>query len=53
MGETMYSRAYTEEEILDVLTSLGLKTLQIYRETQNSEEFGIEYMIAFVFQKIG
>jgi len=53
MGETMYSRAYTEREILDVLTPLGLKKLQIYRETQNSEEFGTEYMIAFVFQKIG
>jgi SAM-dependent methyltransferase len=53
MGETMYSRAYTEKEILDVFTPLGLKELQIYRETQNSEEFGTEYMIAFVFQKIG
>ena len=53
MGETMYSRAYTEEEILDVFTSLELKKLQIFRETQNSEEFGTEYMIAFVFQKIG
>jgi len=53
MGETMYSRAYTEEEILDVFTPLGLKKIQIYRETQNSEEFGIEYMMVFVFQKIG
>ena len=53
MGETMYSRAYTEEEILDLLTSLGLEKLQIYRELQNSEEFGTEYMIAFVFQKVG
>jgi len=53
MGETMYSRAYTEEEILDVFTPLGLKKIQIYRETQNSEEFGTEYMIVFVFQKIG
>ena len=52
MGETMYSRAYTEEEIIDVFTPLGLKKLQIYRETQNSEEFGTEYMIVFVFQKI-
>ena len=52
MGETMYSRAYTEREILEVLTPLGLKKLQIYRETQNSEEFGTEYMIVFVFQKI-
>ncbi|GAG96962.1 unnamed protein product [marine sediment metagenome] len=52
MGENMYSRAYTEGEILDVFTPLGLKKLQIYRETQNSEEFGTEYMIVFVFQKI-
>jgi len=49
----MYSRAYTEGEILDVFTSLGLKKLQIYRETQNSKEFGTEYMMVFVFQKIG
>jgi len=53
MGETMYSRAYTEGEILDVFTPLGLKKLQIYHETQNSEEFGTEYMLVFVFQKIG
>jgi len=52
MGERMYSRAYTEEEILDIFTVLGLKKLQIYRETQNSEEFGTERMIAIVFQKL-
>ena len=53
MGENMYSRAYTEGEILDVFTPLGLKKLQIYRETQTSEVFGTEYMIVLVFQKIG
>ena len=53
MGENMYSRAYTEEEILNIFTPLGLKMLQIYREIQNSEEFGTEYMLVFVFQKIG
>ena len=52
MGERMYSRAYTEEEILDIFNVLGLKKLQIYRETQNSEEFGTERMIAIVFQKL-
>jgi hypothetical protein len=52
MGERMYSRAYTEEEILAIFTSLGLKKLQIYRETQNSEEFGTEHMIAIVFRKL-
>ncbi|MBY9020636.1 MAG: class I SAM-dependent methyltransferase [Candidatus Lokiarchaeota archaeon] len=53
MGETMYSRAYTEEEILNVVSPLGLKSLEIYREVQNSKEFGLEYMLVFVFQKIG
>ena len=52
MGETMYSRAYTEEEILNVFSPLGLKCLKIYREVQSSEEFGAEHMIVFVFQKI-
>ncbi len=52
MGETMYSRAYTEEEILKVFSPLGLKCFKIYREVQSSEEFGIDYMIVFVFQKI-
>ena len=52
MGENMYSRAYTEGEILDVFTPLGLKKLQIYHETQYSEEFGTEYVLVFVFQKI-
>lgn len=52
MGETMYSRAYTEEEILNTFTPLGLKCLKVYREVQNSEEFGIENMIVFVFRKI-
>lgn len=53
MGETMYPRAYTEEEILNISSPLGLKCLKIYREIQNSEEFGTEYMIALVFEKIG
>ena len=53
MGETMYSRAYTEEEILNVFSLLSLNCLKIYREVQNSEEFGTEHMIVFVFRKIG
>lgn len=51
MGETMYSRAYTEEEIRNIMAPLGLKCLKIYREIQNSEEFGSEHMMAFVFKK--
>ncbi len=52
MGEIMYSRAYPEEEILSIFSLLDLKCLKIYREVQNSEEFGTEYMIVFVFRKI-
>jgi len=52
MGATMYSRAYTEEEVLNIFSPLGLKCLKTYREVQNSEEFGVEHMIVFVFRKI-
>ncbi len=52
MGEKMYSRAYTEEEILDTFSPLGLKCLKIYRKKLSSEEFGIEHMMALVFEKI-
>jgi SAM-dependent methyltransferase len=52
MGETMYSRAYTEEEIIAIFSPLSLKCLKIYREIQSSEEFGIEHMMAIVFKKI-
>jgi SAM-dependent methyltransferase len=52
MGEMMYSRAYAEEEILNVFSPLKFNCLKIYREVQNSEEFGTEHMIVFVFRKI-
>lgn len=51
MGETMYSRAYTEEEIINTFSSLGLQRLKIHREILNSEEFGVEHMMAMVFKK--
>lgn len=52
MGETMYSRAYTEEELLDILSPLGLKCLKVYRKILNSKEFGIEHMLVMVFKKV-
>ncbi|MFX0012458.1 MAG: class I SAM-dependent methyltransferase [Candidatus Hermodarchaeota archaeon] len=52
MGEKMYSRAYTEKEILETFTPLGLTLLKIHREIINSKEFGIEYCTRFLFKKM-
>jgi len=51
LGEKMYSRAYTEEEIITIFTSLGLNLLKIHREIISSKEFGIEHCIRFLFKK--
>jgi SAM-dependent methyltransferase len=52
MGEKMYSRAYTEREVLDTFIPLDMKLLKIQREVCTSEEFGEEHVMEFVFQKI-
>jgi len=52
MGERMYSRPYKKEEVVDVFTSLGMKLLAFERQTMSSKEFGVEYMMEFVFKKI-
>ena len=49
MGAKMYSRAYTEKEILEVFTPLGMKCLEISRETIKSKEFGVEHALRFLF----
>ncbi|MHA2287331.1 MAG: class I SAM-dependent DNA methyltransferase [Promethearchaeota archaeon] len=51
MGEAMYSRAYTEDEIINAFSPLGLKCLKIHREILSTEEFGIEHMMVLVFKK--
>jgi SAM-dependent methyltransferase len=50
MGETMYSRAYTEDEILDIFSPLGLKHIKTHHDILNSEEFGTEYMLVMIFK---
>ncbi|MFX1412357.1 MAG: class I SAM-dependent methyltransferase [Promethearchaeota archaeon] len=52
MGEKMYSRPYPEEEVLEIFKPLGMNLLKIYREVQSSKEFGVEHMIAFIFEKV-
>jgi hypothetical protein len=51
MGEKMYSRAYSEQELLDIFIPLGLELLKLDRTTQNSEIFGIEHTITLIFKK--
>jgi SAM-dependent methyltransferase len=51
MGETMYSRAYTENEIFNIFSLLGLKHLKTHHEILNSEEFGTENMLVMIFKK--
>ena len=51
MGEKMYSRTYTEKEILDIFTPLGMNLLRIYREVISTKEFGIEHCMRLLFKK--
>lgn len=52
MGEKMYSRAYSEEEIFEIFKPLGLSVIKIQREIINTKEFGIEHCMRFLFKKI-
>jgi len=51
MGETMYSRAYMREEVLEVFIPLNMKLLKFQRQTITSKEFGEEHRIEFVFKQ--
>lgn len=52
MGQQMYSRAYTEKEVLDSFVPLGLTLLKIHREVVNSKEFGIEHCMRLLFKNM-
>jgi len=51
MGQDMYSRAYTVEEIEVYFQPLGLSLVKFNREVHVSEEFGEEHVIEFIYQK--
>lgn len=52
MGETMYSRAYTKNEVLDAFgMPKTVVLLQFRRQIIRSKEFGEEHMMEFVFKK--
>ena len=52
MGETMYSRGYTKEEVLEVFVPLGMELLKFQRQIITSKEFGEENEMEFVLKKI-
>ena len=52
MGEKMYSRAYTEKEILEIFTPLGMSLLKIHREVISTQEFGVEHCLRILFKKL-
>ena len=51
MGQDMYSRAYTVEEVEGVFQPLGFSLVKFNREVQVSEEFGEEHVIEFIYRK--
>lgn len=53
MGETMYSRGYTKDEVLEAFDMPRILTLlQFRRQIITSKEFGEEHMMEFMFKKI-
>ena len=51
MGETMYSRAYTDAEVREAFAPLGLRMLMLHRTCKTSPVFGEEHMMEIVFEK--
>ena len=51
MGQDMYSRAYTAEEIESYFQPLGFSLVKFNRDIHVSEEFGEEHVIEFIYQK--
>ena len=51
MGQDMYSRAYTVEEIESCFRPLGFSLVKFNRDIHVSEEFGEEHVIEFIYQK--
>lgn len=51
MGQQMYSRPYTEDEVRDVFEKLGMKIVEVARETVSSKAYGEEYTLLVLMQK--
>jgi len=51
MEEKLYSRPYTESEIREIFSKLGMKVLIVDREIIESQEYGKEYCLMVLMQK--
>lgn len=51
MGEEMYSRGYTVEEVMEAFAPLGMERFGFHREVHMSKEFGEEHVVEFLFRK--
>jgi SAM-dependent methyltransferase len=53
MGQQMYSRGYRAEEIRDIVQPIGFKEIKFNRMINQSDAFGEEHVIEFIFKKKG
>jgi hypothetical protein len=51
MGEELYSRPYTESEVREIFSKLGMNVLIVDREIIESKEYGKEYCLMVLMQK--
>jgi hypothetical protein len=51
MGQKMYSRPYTEDEVREVFAKLNMKIIKVARETVSSKAYGDEYTLLVLMQK--
>ncbi|UCH57603.1 MAG: class I SAM-dependent methyltransferase [Candidatus Bathyarchaeota archaeon] len=51
MGEEMYSRGYTLDEVMGAFEPLGMERIGFHREVHVTEEFGEEHVVEFLFRK--
>ncbi len=52
MGEMMYSRAYTVEEVREAFLPMGMDEIRFQRYIKRTEVFGEEHVMEFLFRKI-
>jgi SAM-dependent methyltransferase len=51
MGQEIYSRPYTENEIRDIFEKCDMQIIRVEREQNISEEYGKEYELIVLMQK--
>jgi len=51
IGQRMYSRPYTEEEIRTIFSGFGMKIIKVGREIVRSKSYGTEHTLLVLMQK--